>query len=85
MRNKIEERVDTMSELEEALETIDDMIDVIGKTIISIAESNDNFICTECLHTAHELYGIMRKYAREDDADCIYEEFKEITGRYIDD
>ena len=71
-------------ELTEVLGTIDDIIDRIGKLIISIAHSNDDFICTECLHTAHELYGIMRKYAREEDADRIYEEFKEITGRYID-
>lgn len=72
-------------ELTEALETVDDIIDRIGKLIIGIARSNDDFVCTECLHTAHELYGIMRKYAREEDADRIYEEFKEITGRYIDD
>lgn len=72
-------------ELSEALKTIDDIVDRLGKLIISIAYSNDDFICTECLHTAHELYGIMRKYAREDDTDRIYEEFKEITGRYIDD
>ena len=67
-------------ELLEALGTIDDIIDRLGKLIISIAYSNDDFICTECLHTAHELYEIMRKYAREDDVDRIYEEFKEITG-----
>lgn len=67
-------------ELLEALGTIDDIIDRLGKLIIGIAHSNDDFICTECLHTAHELYGIMRKYAREDDSDRIYEEFKEITG-----
>ncbi|MCX4256662.1 MAG: hypothetical protein OSJ54_07015 [Oscillospiraceae bacterium] len=72
-------------ELTEALESIDDMVDRIGKLIISIAHSNDDFICTKCLHTAHELYGIMRKYAREEDSNRIYEEFKEITGRYIDD
>lgn len=72
-------------ELTEALEAIDNIVDRLGKLIIGIAHSNDEFICTECLHTAHELYGIMRKYAREEDADRIYEEFKEITGRYIDD
>ena len=72
-------------ELTEALGAIDDIVDRLGKLIISIAHSNDDFICTECLHTAHELYEIMRKYAREEDADRIYEEFKEITGRYIDD
>lgn len=72
-------------ELTEALNAIDDIVDRLGKLIIGIAYCNDDFICTECLHTAHELYGIMRKYAREEDADRIYEEFKEITGRYIDD
>lgn len=34
---------------------------------------------------AQTAYGIMRKYAREEDTDRIYEEFKKITGRYIDD
>lgn len=70
-------------ELTEALETIDDMVDKIGKLIISIAFSNDDFICTECLYVANKLYRIMCKYAREDDADCIREEFKKITGRDI--
>lgn len=72
-------------ELTEALETIDDMVDVIGKLIISIAYSNDDFICTECLYVANKLYQLMRKYAREDDADRIYDEFKKITGRDIDE
>ncbi len=77
--------MEELEELVEVLDSIDDMVDRIEKLIISIAHSNDDFICTECLHTAHELYGIIRKYAREEDADRIYEEFKEITGRYIDD
>ena len=72
-------------ELTEALEAIDDMVDRVGKLIISIALSNADFICTECLYTANKLYQIMRKYAREDDADRIREEFKEITGRNIYD
>jgi rubrerythrin len=72
-------------ELTEVLESIDDMVDKIGKLIISIANNNDYFVCTECLYIAKTLYEIMRKYAREEDADRIYEEFKEITGRYIDD
>lgn len=70
-------------ELTEALESIDDMVDTIGKLIISIAHSNDDFVCTECLYVVQKLYQIMRKYSREDDADRIYEEFKEITGRDI--
>ena len=56
-----------------------------SKKLLEALESIDDFICTECLHTANELYGIMQKYAREDDADRIREEFEEITGRYIDD
>ncbi len=67
----------------EALESIDDMVDRIGKLIISIANNNDYFVCTECLYIAKTLYEIMRKYAREDDADRIREEFEEITGRNI--
>lgn len=77
--------MDESKELTEALENIDDMVDTIGKIIISIADSNDDFICTECLYVASKLYQIMRKYAREDDADRIREEFKEITGRNIND
>lgn len=77
--------MDESKKLTEALGTIDDIVDKVGKLIISIAHGNNDFICTECLHTAHELYVIMRKYAREDDADRIYEEFKKITGRNIDD
>ena len=72
-------------ELTEALETIDDIVDVIGKLIISIAHGNDDFICTECLYTANKLYRLMQKYAREDDADRIREEFQKITGRDICD
>lgn len=67
----------------EALESIDDMVDRIGKLIISIANNNDYFVCTECLYITKTLYKIMRKYAREDDADRIREEFEEITGRNI--
>ena len=72
-------------ELTEALESIDDMVDTIAKLIVSIALSNEDFICTECLYTTKKLYQIMRKYAREEDADRIRDEFKEITGRNIND
>lgn len=72
-------------EFTEALETIDDMVDVVGKLIISIALNNDEFICTECLYVANKLYQLLRKYAREEDADRIREEFKKITGRSIND
>lgn len=72
-------------ELTEALETIDDIVDRIGKLIMGIAQSNEDFICTECLCTAGELYQIIREHACEDDANQIAEEFKEITGRNIDE
>lgn len=36
----------------EALDTIDDMIDVIGKQILWIAHNNKYFVCTRCLSTA---------------------------------
>ena len=78
-------KMEESKELTEALESIDDMVDIIAKLIVSIALSNEDFICTECLYTAKKLYQIMRKYAREEDADRIYEEFKEITGRDIND
>lgn len=77
--------MDESKELTEALESIDDMVDTIAKLIVSIALSNEDFICTECLYTAKKLYQIMRKYAREEDADYIYEKFKKITGRDIND
>lgn len=74
-----------LNEYETALSTIDDMVDTIAKIITGIARSNDDFICTECLNTANKLYGLMRKYAREEDAERVRDEFKEITGRDIDD
>lgn len=77
--------MENSKELTEALESIDDMVDTIGELIINIAESNDNFVCTECLYVAGKLYQLMRKYARENDTDRIREEFKEITGRNIYD
>lgn len=71
----------TQEELEEALDTIDDMINRIGKIIIDIAVNNDDFICTGCLRTAEKLYLIMKKYAREEDSAATLERFKKITGR----
>ena len=68
----------------EALDTIDDMIDVLGKQIIRIAHSNDDFICTCCIRTARELFGLLKKYAREEDTERIRAEWKHITGRDID-
>ncbi len=72
-----------LNEYETALSTIDDMVDTIAKIITGIARSNDDFICTECLSTASKLYSLMRKYAREEDAERVRNEFREITGRDI--
>ena len=68
-------------DLWEALDTIDDMVNRIGKIIIDIAVNNDDFICTGCLRTAEKLYLIMKKYAREEDSADTLERFKKITGR----
>jgi len=74
-----------LNEYETALSTIDDMVDTIAKIITCIARSNDDFICTECLNTTNKLYQLLRKYAREEDAERVYKEFREFTGRNIDD
>lgn len=74
-----------INERDEALDTIDDMIDVLGKQIIRIAHSNDDFICTCCIRTARELFGLMKKYAREEDTEDIRSEWKEITGADIEE
>jgi len=75
----------TEKELEELRDEMDDVVNRIGEIVISIARNNDDFVCTTCLNTAHELYGIMVDYAREEDCDNIYEQFAYITGRNIDD
>ena len=67
----------------EALDTIDDMVDVIGKQIIRIAYDNRDFICSRCLSTAYALFGLMEKYAREEDTADIRDKWKEITGADI--
>lgn len=69
--------------ISESLDTIDDMVDVIGKQIIRIAYDNRDFACTRCLSTARELFGLMEKYAREEDTADIRDKWKEITGRDI--
>lgn len=70
-------------ERDEALDTIDDMIDIIGKQIIRIAYGNRDFICSRCLSTAYALFGLMEKYAREEDTADIRDKWKEITGADI--
>lgn len=71
--------------IDEALDTIDDMVDTIAKQIISIAHDNEDFVCTRCLSTARELFGLMKKYARYEDTDDIRSEWKEITGADIEE
>lgn len=73
------------ADLEEAQNAVDDMVDVIGKQIISIAYENKDFVCTQCLNTASALYKLMKKYAVEWDAAEIAEKFADITGRDIEE
>ena len=70
-------------ERDEALDTIDDMVDVIGRQIIRIAYDNRDFICSRCLSTAYALFRLMEKYAREEDTTDIRDKWKEITGADI--
>ena len=77
MRSCIDER-------DEALNSIDDMVDTIAKEIITIAHQNDDFVCTCCLSTAHKLFGLLKKYAREEDTERIRAEWKKITCRDIE-
>ena len=69
-----------LNEYETALSTIDDMVDTIAKIITDIARSN---VCTECLNTESKLYSLLCMYAREEDAERVRNEFREITGRDI--
>lgn len=73
------------TERDKALDSIDDMVDVIAKQIRLIARDNEDFICTRCLSTARELFGLMKKYAREEDTEDIRSEWKEITGADIEE
>lgn len=75
----------TTEELEEALDTIDDMVNRISEIIINIAANNTDFICTCCLKAAEDLYQIMKEYAREEDSAATLEQFTAITGRYLDE
>lgn len=76
---------EVVKERDTALDTIDDMVNVIGKQIIKIAYDNRDFICTRCLATALALFELMKKYAREEDAEDIREKWKEITGADIEE
>lgn len=72
-------------ERDTALDSIDDMVDVIGKQIIRIAYDNRDFICSRCLSTAYALFGLMKKYSREEDIEDICAKWKEITGADIEE
>lgn len=72
-------------ELEQALDAIDDMVDTIAKEIVATAHQNDDLICTNCLRTAKRLFGLFRKYAREEDVTKLREDWRSITGRDIYD
>ena len=72
-------------ERDEALDTIDDMVDTIATQIIVIAHLNDDFDCTYCEGTARVLFGLLKKYAREEDTERIRTEWKEITGADIEE
>lgn len=72
-------------ERNDAYEAIDDMVDVIGKQIIRIAYDNRDFICSRCLSTAYALFGLMKKYSREEDTEDIRAKWKEITGADIEE
>lgn len=72
-------------ERDEALDTIDDMVDTIAKGIINIAHQNDDFVCTCCLGTTRRLFRLMKKYAREEDTERIREDWKDITGADIEE
>lgn len=76
---------ETIKAYAETLDTIDDMVDVIGKQIIRIAYDNNDFVCTCCLGTVHKLFGLMKKYAREEDTEFIRDRWKEITGADIEE
>ncbi len=75
--------IELTDERDTALDTIDDMVDVISKQIIKIAYDNRDFICSRCLSTAYALFGLMEKYAREEDTEEIRDKWKEITGADI--
>ena len=73
------------ADLDRVREAIDDMVDIIGKQIIRIAYDNRDFICSRCLSTAYTLFGLMKKYSREEDIEDIRAKWKEITGADIEE
>ena len=71
------------AERDTAPNSIDDMVNVIGRQIIKIAYDNSDFVCGRCLGTAGALFGLMTKYAREEDTEEIRSRWKETTGADI--
>lgn len=85
LRKVVEDLDKVIGERNEALNSIYDMVDTIAKEIITIAHQNDDvFVCICCLDTARNLFGLMKKYAYEEDTERIRTEWKHITGRDID-
>ena len=78
-----QERIE--EQLEEALDTIDDMVNTISEQIISIAHDNEDFICSCCIRTAKALFGLLKDYAREEDVTDVREQWAYITGMSLDD
>lgn len=62
-----------------------DLYQAMGDNIISIAHANSDFICTQCLRVASNLFSILEAYCTEDYRNEIAEKFEEITGRNIRD
>ena len=77
MRSCIDER-------DEALDTIDDIVDTIAKQIISIAHDNEDFVCSCCIRTSKTLFGLLKKYAREEDVNNIREQWESVTEMRLD-
>ena len=84
LRKVVEDLDKVIGERNEALDTIDDMVDTIATQIIVIAHLNDDFVCTCCLSTARVLFGLLKKYACEEDTERIRTEWKKITCRDIE-
>ena len=59
--------------------------DDIGEIIISIARANEDFICSQCLKTANNLFITLTKFASVEYCEAIKEQFKTITERDIEE
>jgi hypothetical protein len=59
------------------------IIETIGTNIISIARDNEDFVCSRCLTTAHNLFKILEDTASEEYCNGIAEQWELITERNI--